>query len=294
MARDIQTDEKVAVKVIRYDRVKWLPKGAAMIEEEYYRMKIFEGHPNILKGYCCNTNGTLESKGECMGVMYSVIELSENGNLANIIRYTGGLWEEFAKFYFIQIWYAISCIHSFKVAHMDIKLENILLDQYFNAKIADFGISVDVSQTDGSTDLIRGTACYIAPEIAWLIPKETYDAYKADIYSLGMWLYVMLFGEFPLKENSETKSNFCSETIGWITGLKWSPKSKKQWDIASFELQDLLSSMLSADPDERPSISEILEWDWIKIVGNINLPQDVFEEMELRKNFILHHHGFNN
>ena len=165
-------------------------------------MKILEGHPNILKWYNWNTKGTQEIKGDCMGVMYSTIELAENGNLANIVKYTGGLGEELAKFYFIQIWYAINYVHSFKIAHMDIKLENLLLDQYFNSKIDDFGISVDVSITNGLVDKIRGIVSYMAPEIVSFIPTETYDARKADIYSLRMWLYVMLSREFPLKEDS--------------------------------------------------------------------------------------------
>ena len=135
--------------------------------------------------------------------MHSTIELEENRNLANIVKYTGGLGVELAKFYFIKIWYAISYVHSFKIAHMDIKLKNILLDQYFNSKIADFGISVEVSLTNGLADKIRGTVCYMAPEIVSSIPAETYDAHKADIYSLWMWLYVILSIEFPLKEDSE-------------------------------------------------------------------------------------------
>ena len=290
MARDAKTDKNVAVKVIRYDKLHSAAKGAAMLEAEYYKMKIFEGHPNILQGYFCNTKGTLQINGDWMGVMYSVIELAENGNLANIIRYTGGLGEEFAKFYFIQICHAINYIHYFGIAHMDIKLENILLDRYFNAKVADFGVSVDVSQTGGLSNRVRGTYCYMAPEIVGLIPSDTYDVYKADIYSLGMWLYVMLFGEFPLKEDSETCSNFDSETIGWITGLKWSTEIKKLWDLASLDLQDLLSSMLWIDPDERPTISEILEWEWFKSNDSDNFSQKVYEEMEHRKNYVLEHY----
>ena len=58
--------------------------------------------------------------------MYNVIEYAENGSLANIIRQTGALSEEVAKFYFMQICNAVNCIHFYGVAHMDIKLENIL------------------------------------------------------------------------------------------------------------------------------------------------------------------------
>ena len=126
IATNIKTDEKCAVKVIRFDKQQSIANGAMMLEIEYSRMKIFEDHPNILTSYYCNSNGVLEMKGDCMGVMYNVIEFAENGSLANIIRQTGGLSEEVAKFYFMQICNAVNWIHFYGVAHMDIKLENIL------------------------------------------------------------------------------------------------------------------------------------------------------------------------
>ena len=69
----IYLDEKIAIKIIRYDMLLSLAKCAAMLEAEYYKMKIFEGHPNILQGYSCNTKGTLEIKGNWMGVMHEWI-----------------------------------------------------------------------------------------------------------------------------------------------------------------------------------------------------------------------------
>ena len=87
------------------------------------------------------------------------------------------------------------------------------MDQYFNAKVADFGISVDVSQTNGQDNRIRGTPYYMAPEVASWTSTETYDAYKADVYSLGVLLHVMLYGEFPLRGDTETCSNYNSDSI---------------------------------------------------------------------------------
>ena len=111
MAINVKTDEKFAVKVIRFDKQQSITRGAMMLEIEYSRMKIFDDHPNIIKSYYWDSNGVLEMNGDCMGVMYNVIEFAENGSLANIIRYTGGLGEEIAKFYFTQIWHAVNYIH---------------------------------------------------------------------------------------------------------------------------------------------------------------------------------------
>ena len=287
MAINIETNEKVAIKILRNDKGFTKIQGTQVIEEEHKRMKTIEGHPNVLRSYYFNSVGIMSLKFEYKDVMYNVIELAHNGSMSNIIKRTGGLGEILSKFYFSQIWHAIAHIHSFGIAHMDIKLENILLDEFFNAKIADLGISLDVSESKGMVDSIRGTMWYMAPEISHLLPSETYDAYKSDIYSLGMWLYIMLFGEFPVKNSYETCSMFDSESIGWITGLKISPDIKNQWDNTSIELQDLLGSMLSMDPDERPSITETLESDWLKDMYDWNRSQEVFEEMEMRKQFII-------
>ena len=120
-------------------------------------------------------------------------------------------------------------MHNHGYAHMDVKLENILLDKTFNAKLADMGVSVDVSKSNGQCDSRRGTVRYMAPEVNHLLYGETYDAYKADVYSLGMCLYVLLFGEFPVKESEDDISTFESDTIGGLTGLKCS-FGTKQWN----------------------------------------------------------------
>lgn len=177
-------------------------------------------------------------------------------------------------------------MHKHGYAHMDVKLENILLDARFNAKVADMGVSLDVSGTNGQCDSRRGTVCYMAPEVNHLLAGETYDAYKADIYSLGMCLYVLIFGEFPIKESEENSTTFDSDTMGCQTGLKCS-FGAKQWNCLSEACQELLSSMLSMEPEERPTIDEVLENDWFSSAFNPEMGLVVFEEMEERKLYIL-------
>ena len=287
LATHLETNVKVAIKVLKNDKEFTKVKGAQIVEDEHKIMKTIEGHPNVLKSYFSNSAGILKSGFESKEVMYNAIELADNGSMSKIIRNTGGLDEVWSKFYFLQIWHAVAHIHSFGIAHMDIKLENILLDEFFNAKVADLGISLYVSESNGMTHRVRGTKWYMAPEISHLLPSETYDAYKSDIYSLGMWLYIMLFGEYPIKDNYETCSKFDSETIGWITGLKISPEIKKKWESTSIELQDLLGSMLSMDPDDRPSLVDIFKSDWLKDMYDWEISQEVFEEMKIRKQFII-------
>ena len=124
----------------------------------------------------------------------------------------------------------------------------------------------------------------MTPEVAYLLPTETYDAYKADVFSLGIRLYVMLFGEFPINESYDTWSEDDSGSIGCITGLKWSSEIKKQWDSISCDLQDLIGNLLSLDLDVRLSLHELLEWEWISNISNPEITKKVYQELEYLKN----------
>lgn len=83
------------------------------------------------------------------------------------------------------------------MAHLDLKLENILLDENYNIKLSDMGASLILLESGGFTNSRRGTANYMSPEVQNLQPGDCYDAFKNDIYSLGVTLYLLLTSEFP-------------------------------------------------------------------------------------------------
>lgn len=86
-------------------------------------------------------------------------------------------------------------MHKHKIAHRDIKLENILLDKECNLKIADLGFA---SKYAGEHELLKdsfGTEGYISPE------KHKYQPYnpeKSDVFSAGITLFCMLYGFPPI------------------------------------------------------------------------------------------------
>lgn len=180
-------NHKFAVKILRKDKGYSYDHGSSMIKKEHMLLQTLKEHPNILKSYHYSTDGSLEKEGEIeKEIMYNVLEFAEHGSLSFFIRTTGHFEEEVARFQFAQMANATQYIHSQEYAHLDIKLENILLDKYFNTKVADLGAAVNVSKTKGRTYHRRGTILYMAPEVLNLKSGETFDAFAADIYSLGV------------------------------------------------------------------------------------------------------------
>jgi MAP/microtubule affinity-regulating kinase len=81
------------------------------------------------------------------------------------------------------------------IAHRDIKLENIILDEELNPKIIDFGFSTCI-QADKKIKIFCGTPSYMAPEV---VQRKEYRGEGADIWALGVMLFVCITGIFPFK-----------------------------------------------------------------------------------------------
>lgn len=191
-------DYKCAIKVIRKDKNYPQQSAAAMLEREHELLQNLEGHPNIIKSYRVNLDGNVVSNNQSESIMYNILEYAKHGALSNFVRYTGPIEEEIARLFILQICNAINHIHNLGYAHLDIKLENILLDEFFNIKVADMGSSVQVSDNYGFTNRRRGTIRYMAPEVVALKAGEEFNALAADVYSLGITIFLMLTGEFPI------------------------------------------------------------------------------------------------
>jgi serine/threonine-protein kinase len=186
LAHDLRHDRPVALKVLR-------PELAAILGGERFlkeiRLTANLQHPHILG---------LHDSGEADGLVYYVMPYVEGESLRQRLTREHQLPLEDALRIATEVAAALDYAHRHGVIHRDIKPENILLHDG-SALVADFGIALAVSRSDGGTRLTEtgmslGTPHYMSPEQAM---GEREITAKSDVYALGCVVYEMLSGEPP-------------------------------------------------------------------------------------------------
>lgn len=252
-------------------------------------MSKLDEHPNILNSFMTNPDGVLKNGVREEPVMYNLIELAENGPISKYIRITGAIEEDLVKFMFLQLTDAVRFIHSNYLVHLDLKLENILLDKFYNIKLADLGVAFELGKNKQKWNLRRGTLFYMAPEVMDLQKDCEFDAYKADIYSLGVWLYILLIGDFPDKTvlSMNSLSTEDSGESKWDdVDMEANKNRPNKWNSLSESSKDLLLKMLWKYPETRPSIDEVMSHPWFDGVDYEEIQSNLYCEMHYRKKFI--------
>ncbi|XP_027184799.1 CBL-interacting serine/threonine-protein kinase 23 isoform X7 [Coffea eugenioides] len=189
-ARNIETGENVAIKIL--DKEKILKhKMIGQIKREISTMKLIR-HPNVIRMF-----EVMASKTK----IYIVLEFVTGGELFDKIATKGRLKEDEARKYFQQLINAVDYCHSRGVCHRDLKPENLLLDANGVLKVSDFGLSALPQQVreDGLLHTTCGTPNYVAPEV---INNKGYDGAKADLWSCGVILFVLMAGYLPFEESN--------------------------------------------------------------------------------------------
>ncbi|KAI3442195.1 Non-specific serine/threonine protein kinase, partial [Psidium guajava] len=238
--KNLQTGESVAIKVIGKDHVR---KEGMMeqIKREISVMRLVR-HPNVVE---------LKEVMATKTKIFVVMEYVRGGELfAKVAR--GKLKEDVARKYFQQLISAVDFCHSRGVSHRDLKPENLLLDENGDLKVSDFGLSALPEQLrqDGLLHTQCGTPAYVAPEV---LRKKGYDGSRADIWSCGVILYVLLAGFLPFQEENLMKM--------------YRKVFKAEFEFPPWFTTDtrrLVSRLLVADPEKRITIPAIMRVPWFR------------------------------
>lgn len=207
-----------------------------IVREVYYHRQL--KHENIVKLYeIIKTERHL----------WLVLEYCEGNELFYYIYEQRKLDIETCKKIFIQILNGIKYVHSLNLSHRDLKLENILLADRKKkiVKLTDFGFVREYNPLKRQfLSTVCGTTVYMAPE---LLKNEKYLGFSIDIWSLGIILFTMLYGEMPFDEDDDLKTKF-----------KIIHEDPLYKDSIPQDAINLLKKILSKDPHVRPNLTEIL------------------------------------
>lgn len=179
-----------------------------------------------------------------------VLELAENGQMFDFIFHSGVFSEKVARTYFHQIISGLEYLHKNKIAHRDLKIDNILLDKDFNLKIADFGFSTHM---DRKLQTYCGTQFYMAPEI---LDRKPYSGSAVDLFAAGVILFLMTTICYPFERALSNVQFYRNSEEFWKT------LGKELKFPISEELKDLLNGILAYDPAKRLNLDQIKEHPW--------------------------------
>jgi len=156
---------------------------------------------------------------------------------------------------------AVNYIHTHnKIIHMDIKQQNILIDDYINVKLTDYSISIDYKNKKYITLPMIGTCYYMSPEV---LRKETIPANyasKIDVYSIGVLLYLLAFCDYPYKLKDVDNKNY-SQILKNIEENELEFPNDFE---CSKPFINLLKNCLNKDIKQRYDINQLINDDWAR------------------------------
>ncbi|KAH6934445.1 hypothetical protein HPB50_024234 [Hyalomma asiaticum] len=237
LAIHVLTEEKVAIKII----------DKCSIGKHLYRVYLeIAALRDFAHQYICKLYQVIESKHR----MYLVLEYCPGGELLDYVMQRERLDEDKARHFFRQIVSAVAYVHRRGYAHRDLKPENLLLDAHGNIKLVDFGLCAKTMPGMGAhLRTACGSSVYAAPE---LVAGREYVGSVADIWSMGVLLYVLLCGRLP----------FSSDNTAALFRLIQAGQYKCP-ETLSERCVHLLSRMMTTSPERRITMAQLVNHPWL-------------------------------
>ncbi|OAD79140.1 hypothetical protein PHYBLDRAFT_1121, partial [Phycomyces blakesleeanus NRRL 1555(-)] len=244
LATHLVTHSKVAIKQMNLARQARLD----LIVNEIMIMRE-SGHDNIVN--------FLDSF-LVLGDLWVVMEYMEGGALTDVIDHNNMTEQDIATVCF-ETAKGLHHLHSQNIIHRDIKSDNVLMNFQGQVKISDFGYCAKLTDQKNKRATMVGTPYWMAPEV---VKQKEYGA-KVDIWSLGIMAIEMIENEPPYLDEEPLKALYLIATNG--------TPSLKNPENLSRELKGFLAVCLCVDVKSRASSSELLEHDFMKKAGQVDL-----------------------
>ncbi|XP_016316546.1 death-associated protein kinase 3 [Sinocyclocheilus anshuiensis] len=265
--KEKSTGTEYAAKFIKKRRLSSSRRGVSReeIEREVNILREIQ-HSNII---------TLHDIFENKTDVILILELVSGGELFDFLAEKESLTEEEATQFLKQILDGVHYLHSKRIAHFDLKPENImLLDKNVpnpRIKLIDFGIAHQIKDGNEFKNIF-GTPEFVAPEIVNYEPLGL----EADMWSIGVITYILLSGASPFL--GETKQ----ETLTNISAVNYD-FDEEYFSNTSELAKDFIRRLLVKDPKKRMTIEDSLQHPWIKVIKRRNVRPEESERKTDRR-----------
>jgi len=219
-----------------------------------FDMGDMECHPNIL---------SLIDYFETEKHRWIVLERCNGGDLWDYVKQNGRIDEATCKDWIRQVINAVEFLHEKSIVHLDVSLENVLLnkeEEFIQLKLCDFGMARIGDEKDGFqfTGMGRGPGKlgYMAPEV---YRGKNFNGKLADAYSVGIVLFIMLFGFPPYERpvDSDKRFHYLMKGDWELLFRKW-----KLQNIPSDEAIDFLKRLI-CEEKKRENLHDLLSHKWL-------------------------------
>ncbi|KAF2203736.1 hypothetical protein GQ43DRAFT_478776 [Delitschia confertaspora ATCC 74209] len=217
-------------------------------------------HPNIVEFYRAFS---------FQSSTFVVLELCENGSLADAIKKRKYFTMPEIRRFMIQTCGAIKYLHQRNIVHRDLKTGNLFLDKDMNVKVGDFGLAALLVSPEDLSGIRRTTMCgtpnYLAPEVLEKTGKGHNE--KVDLWAIGIMMYTLAVGRAPFHaaKREEIYQKLRKTEYSW-------PDLAKFANAITDDLRDLVGSLLVHE-DDRPNPDQIVNHPFFRF-GHIPLELD--------------------
>eukprot|EP00056_Hartaetosiga_gracilis_P000502 m.38659 g.38659 ORF g.38659 m.38659 type:complete len:439 (+) comp10233_c0_seq3:78-1394(+) len=203
--------------------------------------------------------------------LYIVMQYCEGGDLHKRIRKQFKQRRYFHETqvmgWFVQVSLAIQYLHSQNILHRDLKTQNIFLSKRDVVKVGDLGIARVLDSDDDMATTLTGTPYYMSPELFSKIPYNS----KSDVWSLGCCMF-----EVATLRKAFNAKDYDSLAMKVVRG-----KVCRIPQVFPDEMNSLFHSMLEVEPENRPSVSEMLQLPFVQ--KHLNRLMDEFSSRKSSK-----------
>uniref|UniRef100_A0A8C5F0A5 Mitogen-activated protein kinase kinase kinase kinase n=1 Tax=Gopherus evgoodei TaxID=1825980 RepID=A0A8C5F0A5_9SAUR len=257
-ARNVNTGELAGIKVIKLEP----GEDFAVVQQEIIMMKDCK-HPNIVAYF-----GSYLRRDK----LWICMEFCGGGSLQDIYHVTGPLSEQQIAYVSRETLQGLYYLHSKGKMHRDIKGANILLTDNGHVKLADFGVSAQITATIAKRKSFIGTPYWMAPEVAAVERKGGYNQ-LCDLWAVGITaielaeLQPPMFDLHPMRALFlMTKSNFQPPKL----------KDKMKW---SNNFHHFVKMALTKNPKKRPTAEKLLQHPFVTQPLNRTLAIELLDKM---------------